>query len=189
VEVCNPRTRCTNILTPYALNSNRGTNFDGVCDDGTTCPCLNTVICPSYILSAFTISDGSAIQPIPGQRITFPQTISSNSGPIHIPSPDTEFCLAPLSWLPLSNPGCGFAESPMTLDQLKTCMGGQSNCDGYHSSPCLQGTLSIITNNPDSVTATNYSSQTYGCTTGHPCPCGEVAIYDTNSNTIVCRTI
>lgn len=189
VEVCNPRYRCTSIITPYAVNSDLSTGFDGICEDGVECPCVGGLVCPEYIKSAFTISDGTALQQTSGQRITFPQMISKNQGPIQITQPNSAFCLAPITWLPLSSPGCGFADTTLTLDQLKECMGGQSNCNGYHSSPCLQGTLAIVTSNPDSITSTNYSSQRFGCVSGSPCDCGQAAVYDTNSNSIICKSL
>jgi len=201
-SVCNSRFVCDNPLTPFALQSNGSTNINGVCEPGTECSCLRYSQCPEYVLSVFTSSNGNVYQPLPGQRITFPQEssyVSNTSGvstgvpPIQYNNPATTFCAAPLSWLPLSNPGCNFVSAAnansMDYNDLLLCQGMISGCSGMLGSPCLQGTLAFITDNPETLTQQNIYTTQLGCVTGQPCPCGYAAIFDTNFGNIICRQL
>ena len=174
MEVCNSRYVCDNGLTPFAVQSNGSTRLDGVCEFETECGCLNTMRCPSYILSVYTTSGGNPYQSVSGQRITFPQQssyvtsngIATTNPPIEITDPTTTFCTAPLSWLPFSNPGCGFRianPSSMTYQDLLVCTGQVNHCLGLEGSACLQGILALITNDPDSLNQRNISQARYGC--------------------------
>lgn len=190
-EVCNERYLCTSPITPYAMNSDGSTNYYGVCEPGVICPCLRVNQCPEYIVSMFTASDGNPYNPLTGQRITFPQI--TGSPPLQY-TIGKAFCAAPLAWLPLSTPGCNFISSAqgnsITYDDLLMCMGLVSGCsDGGPSSPCAQGVLALITDDPDAVTQTNIVNGQYGCVQGLPCPCGQLAIYDTTFGGIICRSI
>lgn len=198
-EVCNSRFVCDNPLTPYAVQSDGSTNINGVCEPNTECPCVNNFRCPNYILSVFTTSNGNPYQSLSGQRITFPQNsayISSSGTPTDLPpiqftNPSTTFCLAPPAWLPLSNPGCNFVSGTnnITYSDILYCMGGSNGCSGLNSNPCLQGTLAFITDNPDSLRQSNIATSQLGCARGNPCPCGQVAIFDTNFGNIICRQL
>jgi hypothetical protein len=200
-SVCNSRFVCDNPLTPFALQSDGSTNINGVCEPGIECPCLGVSQCATYILSVFTTGNGNPYQNPIGQRLTFPQQTSYvNAGgvetttpPIQFQTPSTTFCSVPSSWLPLSGPGCNFidASTPnsITSDDILICMGMVSGCSGITASPCLQGTLALITNDPDSIDTTSMLSSQYGCTSGLPCPCGKLAIYDTNFNNIICKSV
>jgi len=199
--VCNSSNFCDNPLTPFALQSDGSTNINGVCEPNTQCPCLRVSQCPEYVLSVFTTNNGNPYQNIEGQRITFPQQASyvdingqpSTLPPIQFSNPSTTFCAAPLSWLPLSNPGCNFVSAAngnsMDYNDIVLCMGMISGCSGITGSPCLQGTLAFISNNPDTLNQQNIVTSQLSCVTGQPCPCGTVAIFDTNFGNIVCRTL
>lgn len=200
-SVCNSRFLCDNPLTPYALQSDQSTNIDGICEPGVECSCLNFSQCPNYILSVFTTSNGNPYDSLSGQRISFPQKSSfvsssgfqSDSPPIQFTNPSTTFCAAPLSFLPLSNPGCNFVSTAnnnsMDINDLLLCMGQAKGCSGIISNPCLQGTLAILTSNPDLITSKNIINDQFACVRGEPCPCGQVSIFDTNYGGIVCRTL
>lgn len=200
--VCNSRFVCDNPLTPFAVNSDGSTNINGICEPNVECPCLQVSQCPNYVLSVFTTSNGNPYQQLTGQRITFPQQSSfvSNVGagltdtpPIQFSNPATTFCAASLAFLPLSNPGCNFVSgadgNSMTYSDLLLCMGLQNGCSGIQGSPCLQGTLAIISDNPDTLVRQNLQNYQYACVRGEPCPCGQVAIFDTNFGGIVCRQL
>ena len=200
-SVCNSRFICDNPLTPYALQSDQSTDINGICEPNVECPCLSVAQCADYILSAFTTSNGNPYQALPGQRVTFPQEsayVSTNGAesdtpPIKITNPALTFCSASLAFLPLSNPGCNFVSAPdgnsMTLEELELCMGLPSGCSGLFGDPCLQGTLAILSSNPDTVNAQNITTAQYACVRGEPCPCGQIAIFDTNFGGIVCRQL
>lgn len=193
-EVCNSKFLCDNPITPFALQSDSSTNLNGVCEPNVECPCLTKSQCSEYILSAYTTSNGNPYIPLTGQRILFPQ-VSADSAPISFSDPGRTFCAVPLSWLPISNPGCNFVNptqnNSMTYEDLTTCMGGISEigCNGFKGSPCLQGILSIITDNPESLTQQNITTAQFGCTRGTPCPCGMVSIWDTQYGNNICRTL
>jgi hypothetical protein len=200
-SVCNSRYVCDNPLTPFAVRSDGSTNINGVCEEGVECQCLKVSQCPIYVRSVFTTSNGNPYESLDGQRITFPQQSSyvntsgniSNDPPIQFNNPATTFCLAPVSWLPLSNPGCNFVSlagsNSMSYNDVLTCMGMISGCGGFTGSPCLQGTLAFVTDNPDILTQANIDTAQLGCVSGSPCPCGTAAIYDTNFGNIVCRQL
>lgn len=203
-SVCNSRFLCDNPLTPYALQSDGSTDISGVCEtiggERVECPCLRTAQCPEYVLSAFTTT-GNPYAQVAGQRITFPQISSyvvpmqgqTDIPPIRIDNPARTFCFAPISWLPLSNPGCNFVSAAdgnsMTYDQLLLCMGQSQGCSGLEGSPCLQGTLAFITDDPQSLTQTNMVNAQLGCVRGEACPCDQVAIFDTNYGGIICSVL
>ena len=77
-EVCNGQFTCNNPATPYALQSDGSTNFQGNCEQGVSCPCLNHQSCPSYISSVFSVSTGNPYNPVVGQQISFIQTASNS---------------------------------------------------------------------------------------------------------------
>jgi hypothetical protein len=200
-SICNGRFVCDNLLAPFALQSDGSTNINGICEPGVECGCLGLSQCPDYILSVFTASNGNPYQNPIGQRLTFPQGTTYVNGngeptsapPIQFQNPATTFCAAPPSWLPLSSPGCNFvnASSPnaITYNDIVKCMGMINGCDGFTGSPCLQGTLAVITDSPESINSVSIMSSQLGCTRGIPCPCGQVAIYDTNFGNIICRQL
>lgn len=201
-SVCNSRFVCDNPLTPFALQSDSSTSLFGQCEAGVECPCLKYSQCPQYILSAFTASNGNPYANIDGQRITFPQIASftvngggqSDVPPIQYNNPTTTFCTVPLSWLSFSTPGCNFISlaggATATFQDLLYCMGQINGCfDLGIGSPCLQGTLAFISDNPDNLTQNDINVTPMGCVPGTGCPCGEVAIYDTSFGGIVCRTL
>jgi hypothetical protein len=200
-SVCNNRFVCDNPLTPYAVQSDSSTNINGVCEPNTECPCLRVSQCPNYILSVFTTSNGNPYEPLPGQRVTFPQQstyvaingVQTDTPPIQFTNPATTFCAASLAFLPLSSPGCNFVSAPdgnsMTYEDLIFCFGLQKGCSGAVSSPCLQGTLAAISSDPDNLTRANILTSQFACVRGESCPCGQATIFDTNFGAIVCREL
>lgn len=200
-SVCNSRYFCDNPLTPFAVLSDGSTTLTGVCEDGVECPCLKTPQCADYILSAFTTSNGNPYQDLSNQRILFPQVssyvgpggTSTDTPPIQFANVGTTFCAAPISWLPLSNPGCNFVNyndpNAMNYQDLVLCMGMISGCSDITGSPCLQGTLAVITDNVEALTQANIINAQVGCVRGNPCPCGQIAVYDTNYGGIVCTVL
>lgn len=201
-SVCNSPFVCDNPVTPYALQSDGSTDINGVCEPFTKCSCLRYSQCPQYILSVFTSINGNPYESVSGQRITFPQEstyvnntsgLSSSNPPIQFSNPSTTFCTAPVSWLPLASPGCNFVSNSnlnsMDLDDVLLCQGMVSGCSGLFGNPCLQGTLAAITNNPSSITQETLFNTQFGCVAGPPCPCGQLAIFDTNLGQIICNTI
>ena len=198
-QVCNSRFVCDNPLTPYALQSDLSTNFNGACEPNTECACLRAAQCANYIRSAFTTTGGNPFVSFSGQRLTFPQITSyttangttSDQPPIQYNNPATTFCAAPAAWLPLASPGCNFVSgSAMSYPQLLVCMGLASGCQGTSGNACLQGTLAVLSNNPDDVTrVTAVNTDLLACVEGVPCPCGSLAIYDTSFGGVICRTL
>lgn len=201
-QVCNSPFTCDNPLTPFAVQSDGSTNIQGVCEPGVECPCVTEQCCPNFVLSAFTATNGNPYQAVGGQRILFPQTAvysagaqSSDTPPLQFANPSTTFCTVPLAWLPLANPGCTFA-AELAYADIVTCMGlapqgtGQPGCSpGVTYNPCLQGTLAFISDDSSSMTQADINVTQLGCVRGEPCPCGQVAIYDTNLNGVVCRVL
>lgn len=199
-DVCNGRYVCDNPLTPYAVQSDGSSNISGQCEPNTECACIKAQQCPSYILSIFTSSGGNPYQSLSGQRLIFPQestfvsingTTTSNP-PIQLSNPTTNFCTAPLSWLPLSTPGCGFKianPNSMSYQDLLICTGMVNKCSGIQGNPCLQGTLALISDNPDTLQQSTINQAQYGCVSGSPCPCGLLPIFDTQYGNIICRSL
>lgn len=190
-EVCNSRTLCDNPVTPYAIQNDGSTDISGACDPGVECRCSRINRCPEYVAAAFTTNGGNPYQSLDGQRLTFPQTSTRGlSGTIEYPNPSTTFCAAPATWLPLSNPGCNFATSgTMNSEAIRICMGLPRGCNGLTGNPCRQGTLAVVTDNPENVNINNLADQQFSCVDGTPCQCNQIAIYDTNFGGVVCRDI
>lgn len=198
-EVCSNQFSCSNPLLPYAQQSDGSTNNLGLCQNGVACACLGRPRCPDYVTSYFTRSNGDPYSEPLGQRITFPQVgayvenntgVVINSPPLTYTDPNTSFCAAPIDWLPFATPGCGFVGSEsMTYQDLELCMGAAKGCNNIVFNPCLQGTLAVITDDPDSINQVTVLRQEVACVAGKPCNCGETALYDTNVGGIICRTL
>jgi hypothetical protein len=62
-EICNPQNSCTNPLTPYALNNDRSTNINGICEEGVACPCVSSPSCPFYTSTVFVGQNGNPYIP------------------------------------------------------------------------------------------------------------------------------
>ena len=199
VEVCSNPFTCSDPVLPYALQSDGSTNNLGQCQAGVECRCLRQPRCPQYVTSYFTRSNGDPYSDPLGQRITFPQISSYidlntgevvNSPPLVYNDPNISFCAAPVDWLPFASPGCNFVGiETMTYQDLEICMGAATGCNNVSFNPCLQGTLAVITADPDAINQLTVLNQEVACVAGNACACGEVAIYDTNFGGIVCRTL
>ena len=207
IEVCNKKYECNNIVTPYAVSADGSTNITGKCDNNVACSCIKNPQCPNYILSAFTTLNGSLLRSINNQRIIFPQANSNtNNGiittrnPIQLQNPVLQFCSAPLSYLQYASPGCNASlareSTSLSYKDLLDCMGMEKNCPGtvyektdYIGSPCLQGTLAIITDNPDTLAQSDVNSFLLACVPGETCPCGTVGVYNTNFGALQCLVI
>jgi hypothetical protein len=207
IEICNKKYECNSSITPYAVSADGSTNITGKCDENVACSCINNPQCPNYILSSFTTINGSLLKSIQNQRIIFPQVnsntnngIITTSGPIQLQNPVLQFCSAPLSYLQYATPGCNASlvndTNSLTYQDLLNCMGMEKNCTGtvyektdYKGSPCLQGTLAIITDNPDTLVQSNVNSFLLGCVQGETCPCGKVGVYNTNFGALQCLEI
>lgn len=197
-EVCNSPFVCDNPVTPYALNSDGSTNFQGVCAPNTTCPCVREQTCADYIVALFTGANGDPYSDLDGQRLFFPQSnLSITTGgatdqpPLIYSDPGTTFCTVPIAWLGIANPGCNFIEtfSP-TYTDVVNCMGLPNGCTGgYVANPCLQGTLAFVTDDSADFGQADIDTTPVGCVRGEPCPCGTVAIYDTQVGAITCKVL
>jgi hypothetical protein len=175
LDVCNPQFACTSPATPYALRGDGGINSDGICDDNIPCPCVATTRCPRYIASIF-----NATTPSNDTNLSFTQ--NSVPGPI-----TSSFCSLSPDSLVLGP--CNYFED-MTYDNLVQCASLDAGCDAnLLSRPCNEGTLALITPNPDGVTSSNYLNYTVGCLYTEKCPCNQLPIYDTRSNTRICRAL
>lgn len=197
-EVCNTASRCDNTTTPYAVRSDGSTNFEGLCESGVNCRCLRYPTCAEYVVSLFRATDGNPYGGVPGTRTKFEQVASfsnPNTGQVTTNTPlgytdvATTFCAVPLQWMPRSTPGCTFSES-VDARMITECMGGQRGCNGGSPyNPCIQGTLAFVTADSDNFTSSSIDRTSLSCVTGEPCNCGEVALYDTQLGTVVCKTI
>lgn len=196
-EVCNTATLCDNNSTPYAVQSDGSTNFQGICQDGANCRCFRFPTCAQYITSLFITTGGNPYGSVPGTQTTFGQSssytnpntgISSTNSPLGYTDVSTSFCTIPIDWLPRSTPGCSFSES-MTADSITECMGGQSSRGGALFNPCLRGTLAFVTDDSDTFTADSIQRIPLACVAADPCSCGQVAVWDTNMGGVVCKTI
>jgi len=202
LSVCSSRFVCDSNILPFAVQSDGSTRIDGVCEANVACQCLKVSQCSEYILSIFTTSNGDPYSNFYHERITFPQQTSyvssfdgsqTSTPPIQLINPSTSFCNVPISWLPFSTPGCGFISganpNSITYNDILLCMGQINGCSGITGSPCLQGVLSFISDNPDTLTQKDIYTTQLACTRGTPCPCGFVSIFDTNYGTNVCRKL
>lgn len=195
LEVCNSRFLCDNRITPFASQADGSSQINGVCEEGVECACYSRLYCADYISSIFTASNGNATDPLPSQRISFPQQNAYNAqgAKLAFQNPALNFCTVPISWLPLATPGCGFVPggytNNMNYEQLVTCMGQEQNCDGSLNSPCLTGTLAIVTSDPESLTRENITNAQAACVFGNSCPCGQLTVYDTNFGATFCRNL
>jgi hypothetical protein len=59
-------------------------------------------------------------------------------------------------------------------------MSSARGCSGLVGSPCLQGVLAALSDNPVILTHRNILMSQFACIRGEPYPCGQVAIFDTN---------
>lgn len=186
-EVCNPAEACLNPATPYALNADGSSNVSGECEPGTQCPCVSRITCPRYIAAAFT-----SIVPLSGganARVFYPQTSTytdaqgktSSELPLQLESPGSQFCTANAQILPLSLPGCPGA-GVVDYDALISCTSLPR--DQYN--PCLQGTLSLLTDNVDKVTKTNAAQFPVACVTAPPCDPGLLSVFSTSTGSQTC---
>jgi len=92
----------------------------------------------------------------------------------------------PAAWLPLS--GCGFISSnEVTLADITTCMAGGPTSEPAFA-PCNQGVLAFISDDATNFTADNINDTLLSCVRGTACPAGQVNVYDTNLNGIVCKS-
>jgi hypothetical protein len=207
IEICNKKYECNSSITPYAVSADGSTNITGKCDENVACSCINNPQCPNYILSTFTTINGSLLRSIQNQRIIFPQVnsntnngIITTSSPIQLQNPVLQFCSAPLSYLQYATPGCNASlandSNSLKYKDLVNCMGMEKKCAGtiyektdYKGSPCLQGTLAIITDNPDTLVQSDVNSFLLGCVQGETCPCGQVGVYNTNFGALQCLVI
>ncbi|MEM3063362.1 MAG: hypothetical protein QW303_07455 [Nitrososphaerota archaeon] len=193
-EVCNSASICDNPLTPYAVQSDGSTDFNGVCESGIKCPCVRFGQCSNYILSAFKVDNGIPYQSITSQRITFSQSSillnTSDTPPIQFSDIGNTFCSIPFSWLALSKPGCNFINaSNISYSDVLACMGMPNGCNNFLGNPCLRGTLAFLSSDSSSMTQGDIFNTPVACVRGKPCPCNQVAIFDTNLNAIVCREL
>lgn len=203
-EFCSSPNICDDPAHPYAVQSDQSTNINGICESGTTCRCLANPQCPQYIMSAFRTNVGNPYAAIQGQRTSFVQFISSiptvdpitaattvsDNTPITYTNDGLSFCTIPIDWIVRSQPGCGFIQK-VTPDSITTCMGGPLQCNGELDvfNPCTRGTLAFITSNSENFTGADIELTPMGCVQGVPCPCGEVAVFDTRAELIVCKKI
>jgi len=192
LELCNPRYLCSNPRSPYSVQSDNSTSITGVCEPDVECGCLPILKCPDYVLSTFTSVDGSVFADVTNSRTSFHQAASfvnsknetSNTPPLEYLNPSTTFCKAPVEWLTRSTPGCNFInQTSPTFDELSICMGLPNNCNGVLGNPCLQGTLAIIS--ADAI-GDDLTKEEIGCVQGESCPCGQIAVYNTNLGQITC---
>lgn len=192
MEVCNPPFSCANAVTPFALQPDNSTNISGVCPPGTQCRCMQFQQCPEYILSYFKTQNGSPYLNTAGQRIAFIQSNNyqnaagdnNNVPPIVIRDPTTEFCSIPLEWTLRSIPGCPVGAT-LNLQFIEDCMSGQSS--GIE--PCLLGTLAYLAPDPDLFTTGQINTTPLACVRGEPCPPGQIAIWNNNLGSVVCKTL
>jgi hypothetical protein len=79
----------------------------------------------------------------------------------------------------------------MTYNDIVLCMGmaNPGGCNGLFGNPCLQGTLALLSSNPDTVNINDLAISQYACVRGEPCPCGQISIFDTNFGGIVCKSL
>jgi len=198
LEVCNPPGSCIDSITPYAIQSDGSTDLQGTCQVGVNCRCTNIPSCPIYITSVFETISGNPYVSTNGQRTTFKQrteSIDPNTGlvssnpPLIYKNPAVTFCAIPAEWLPRSSPGCTFTDT-VDAQSITQCMGLQRGCDGQPvTNPCLRGTLAFITTDPDNFNSSQIDRIPIGCVEATPCPCGNVAIWDTNLGAVICKVI
>lgn len=192
-EVCNPRDRCTNRLTPYSINSDGSTSYTGICESNpvltpspsgvgsivtlvpSTCRCSSIVTCADYITAVFKTVDGNPYVSTTGQRTQFKQQSIAPSSRIDSDASKT-FCEIPSAWLNRTSPGCTSGTS------ISDCMtSGQSLC--------ISGTMAFITDDSSIFSTSSITTTPLGCVTGNPCPFGQVTLWDTQYDGIVCKSI
>lgn len=209
-EICVTAGLCDNSRNPYAVQSDQSTNINGTCEidpstgQPTTCRCLPRPQCPNYVLAGWETYSGNAFVGLNQQRTSFTQftasdadanNIISNNAPLSYADDGTKFCLAPLTWVARGSPGCPFMTLEGGVDisanEVTVCMGTSQDCTaGFPTSnPCSRGTLAFVTPDSDSFTKNSINLVPLGCVNGDPCPCGQVAVYDTMLGGIVCKTI
>jgi hypothetical protein len=65
----------------------------------------------------------------------------------------------------------------------------KGSIQGFLSDPCLQGTLAFISSNPSKISKDNIQNTMLGCVRGKSCDVGKIAIYDTSSSSILCKSL
>lgn len=200
LEFCSAAQQCSNPELPYAVQSDQSTNPLGFCEiDPTTnqpaaCRCLASPQCPQYVLAGWQTYTGNAYVGLEGQRTAFTQFVSSSDGtttpPLKYQDTGLNFCLGSSAWLLRSTPGCPFIDE-INADTMAVCMGASQGCDPSKpiSNPCSRGTLAFVTNDSAAFDANSVGNTPIGCVQGEPCPCGQIAIYDTQYGGIVCKDL
>lgn len=197
VEMCSSKYMCDSTMLPYAVRSDESTNTLGLCEDGIPCRCLRYPTCPYYVTSYFSAITGTAFGTVVGTRTTFTQTtqwkdpytgFTTSNRPLQYKDPSVSFCSVPASWLLRSTPGCTFLEE-LSMEGIADCMAYQNGVGGVYFNPCLQGTLAFISDNSsefDLYDPSTVERIPMACVAAKPCPSGEVAVWDTNYNNLVC---
>lgn len=204
IEFCSSATICDNDDFPYAVLSDQSTDALGQCEPTATCRCLAKPRCAQYIMSKFETNLGNPYISLEGQRTSFVQNISStaivvdaegdqlvfDNPPLTYETDGLTFCTIPIDWILRSTPGCGFMQV-ITPGSITTCMGGPLNCNPDISTfnPCSRGTLAFVTDNSDDFNAESIELIPMACVAGEPCACGNVAVFDTRSESIICKNI
>lgn len=198
IEVCSSRYLCDNVSLPYSVQADGSTNSDGTCEEGVTCRCLRYPTCPDYVTSYFTAITGSAYGSVIGTRTTFSQTsswtdrytgIKTSNRPLQYRDSSISFCSVPAAWMLRSTPGCTFTQD-LTMESIADCMAYQNGIDGVYFNPCLQGTLAFVTSDSSTFDVLNPSTvqrTPMACVAAEPCESGQVAVWDTSYNGLVCK--
>lgn len=153
LEGCNPPKACTDNATPYAVQSDGSTDFNGICDvEG--CRCVNYFSTPSYTQVLFNVGGGDIYNQPPNQqsRIVFSQQATPYAGegnivPIRYKDPTVQFPSISPSYLPNIMPNnCSvlFSEIPEpNPTDLLSCI---------NRNPCVVGRMAFV---PPNVVAYN----------------------------------
>lgn len=173
-QVCNPRYFCTNSLTPYALNSDGGTNNAGVCETNVECACLSSQRCPRYISSVFIEAVGTGVTGSTTNIVSVEQSASWNGSQWSMNGQ----CTVAAAVLGYSTPGCLFTnDTSITLTEVASCMNLDTGCTEIgNNPPCARGTLAFITT--DSNNTIDPQSTPMGCISMKPCDCNLIAVYN-----------
>lgn len=167
-QVCNKPNACDNLTGPQYAQQSDGSATLSMCEANSICNCKLNPTCSRYTLSVFNQDD-----------------IIITSETDNIVVKDNSNCVESIDNLFK----CPSQSDVLSVNELSYCMGFDNNCvNGYQGSVCTRGILAIVTN-INEFNEEDLNLYPVACVSGQPCECGQLTIFDTRSNSVICKSI
>jgi hypothetical protein len=166
-EVCNPPNSCTAFETPYAVQSNGSTNFNGQCDVS-GCSCITELYTPSFVEVLFNAQNGTLLSNNPNtqSKLTLtqqpnPYVGEGNNVPIQYTDPSSQFWEVSPGYLSYITPNvCGdlYGDNPTVGNQITLAC--------INRNPCIVGRMAYLPTDStafNDFTASNIDTTNLAC--------------------------